>query len=250
MRNRFVWLLIFLCYPSAARSQTFLAGQQTQMDKLRAMNQEEVGKLLSSDPPAFCTVAPAVSATMLDANLWNWANMPLEKRIQFEQVYAETLRKLQVCLYDSIQKNDDQTTQSSVFALALMEARYLDLRASLLGDSVARIEQLSGAVDQMQNLMVAMNGSQKRQTQNRFVEILGAALRGFGNWAQYQQQLRLYRTYSVTTTMSQPRPALDVMGMMRSMQNDLDKASHPLGNPPVNCTSQPVIGGSVQTVCH
>jgi len=245
--------LFLLLAASASWSQTFIAGQDAQIAKIKEMNQDELGKLLNSEPPQFCAAAPAVSASMLTNNndIWNWGKMTLEKRIEFEQIFATALHKLQVCLYDSIQKNDDQLTQSSVFALSLLEARYLDLRASLLGDTTAKIEQLSGAVDQMQSLFLAMNQNQapNQQKQNRVAEVLGAALRGFGNWAQYQQQLKLYRSYSVTATLSQPRPALDVMGMIKNMQNDLDKASHPLGDP-VNCTSTPVLGGSVQTICH
>jgi hypothetical protein len=236
-------------------SQTFMANQQAEFARVQAMDQNEVGKLLNSDPPAFCTVLPAVSATMLinDDDLWNWGKIPLERRIQLEQAYASASRKIHTCMADSIQKSDEPGIGSALLALATLEARYLDLRASFIGDAAVRIEQLSGAVNQMQNLVVALSQTQGTQKQQSgFAQRLGVALQGLGNWAQYQQQLSLYRRYSASiaqnqTSAFQPRPAIDVFKMLRDAQSNTVKAAHPLGDP-VHCISRTLLDGTVSTV--
>lgn len=257
MPRGIVGLLFLVIAVPVSWSQTFMANQQAELARVQAMDQNEVGKLMNSDPPDFCTVLPAVSATMLINNddLWNWGKIPLERRIQLELAYASTSRKIHTCMADSIQKSDEPGIVSALLALATLEARYLDLRASFIGDAAVQIEQLSGAVNQMQNLVVALNQNQVTQKQQSgFAQRLGIALQGLGNWAQYQQQLSLYRRYSASIANNQrstyqPPPTIDIFKALRDAQNNTDRAAHPLGDQ-THCISRTLVGGAVSTVCN
>ena len=141
----------------------------------------EVGKLLNSDPPAFCTVVPAVSATMLinnDPDLWNRDKMSLERRVQLEQVYASGSAEDSDMLG---RRNRRKATSKESSRTSLhsppWRLEYLDLRASFITDASVRIDA-AGAASHMHAAGLALDRPRENRKRVGSLSVSGLPCKG------------------------------------------------------------------------